>query len=121
MESEPGEGATFSFALPEAGTPEPQAIAHTSMAYAGRRKPSETRKGHGKKILIADDEPNIVVSLEFLMQRNGYEVSVAGDGEAALGRQVRFRPDLILLDIMLPPSAATRCARRFARIRNGRT
>ena len=55
-----------------------------------------------KKILIADDEPNIVISLEFLMQRNGFEVKTAGDGEAALRLVGEFRPDLILLDIMLP-------------------
>jgi len=55
-----------------------------------------------KKILIADDEPNIVISLEFLMQRNGFEVKTAGDGEAALRLVSEFRPDLILLDIMLP-------------------
>lgn len=55
-----------------------------------------------KKILIADDEPNIVISLEFLMQRNGFEVKTAGDGEAALRLVTEFRPDLILLDIMLP-------------------
>lgn len=55
-----------------------------------------------KKIVIADDEPNIVISLEFLMQRNGYEVRTAGDGAAALQVVSTFRPDLILLDIMLP-------------------
>jgi DNA-binding response OmpR family regulator len=55
-----------------------------------------------KKILIADDEPNIVISLEFLMQRNGFEVKTAGDGEEALRLVSEFRPDLILLDIMLP-------------------
>jgi len=54
------------------------------------------------KIVIADDEPNIVISLEFLMQRNGYDVKTAGDGEAALDLVNSFRPDLILLDIMLP-------------------
>ncbi len=56
----------------------------------------------GKKILIADDEPNIVVSLEFLMKREGFEVVVANDGEAALAAVAREVPDLILLDIMLP-------------------
>jgi DNA-binding response OmpR family regulator len=55
-----------------------------------------------KKILIADDEPNIVLSLEFLMQRNGYEVMTAPDGEQALQLLNTFKPDLILLDIMLP-------------------
>ena len=55
-----------------------------------------------KKILIADDEPNIVISLEFLMQHAGYEVQSAADGAEALRELDRFRPDLILLDIMLP-------------------
>ncbi len=55
-----------------------------------------------KRILIADDEPNIVVSLEFLMKREGFEVLVASDGEAALQSMTAQMPDLVLLDIMLP-------------------
>jgi len=55
-----------------------------------------------KKVLIADDEPNIVVSLEFLMQQRGYEVRVANNGEDALAAVGEFRPDLILLDVMMP-------------------
>ena len=54
------------------------------------------------KILIVDDEPNIVVSLEFLMKREGYEVSVARDGIEALERILRERPDVVLLDVMMP-------------------
>jgi DNA-binding response OmpR family regulator len=55
-----------------------------------------------KRILIADDEPNIVVSLEFLMQHKGYEVRAAADGEETLRQLQEFKPDLVLLDIMLP-------------------
>ena len=55
-----------------------------------------------KRILIADDEPNIVISLEFLMQHAGYEVQSATDGDEALHELDRFKPDLVLLDIMLP-------------------
>lgn len=55
-----------------------------------------------KRILIADDEPNIVISLEFLMHHNGYEVRAAPDGDQALKLLAEFKPDLILLDIMLP-------------------
>jgi DNA-binding response OmpR family regulator len=55
-----------------------------------------------KRILIADDESNIVISLEFLMQRSGYQVQTAADGEQALRQLSEFKPDLILLDIMLP-------------------
>jgi DNA-binding response OmpR family regulator len=54
------------------------------------------------KILIVDDEPNIIVPLQFLMEKNGYQVMVAGSGEEALESISKFRPDLILLDIMLP-------------------
>ncbi len=54
------------------------------------------------KILIADDEPNIVISLEFLMQQAGYEVAIAADGEQVLALMATFLPDLVLLDVMLP-------------------
>ena len=55
-----------------------------------------------KKVLIADDEPNIVISLEFLMKREGHQVSVARDGVQALEAIRRDRPDLVLLDVMMP-------------------
>jgi DNA-binding response OmpR family regulator len=55
-----------------------------------------------KKVLIADDEPNIVTSLQFLMKRKGYEVSIARNGEEALQKIAAFAPDLILLDVMMP-------------------
>jgi DNA-binding response OmpR family regulator len=56
----------------------------------------------GKKVLIADDEPNIVVSLEFLMKRKGHDVKVVSDGEAVLAAVTEFAPDVILLDVMMP-------------------
>jgi DNA-binding response OmpR family regulator len=55
-----------------------------------------------QKILIVDDEPNIVISLEFLMKREGFAVSVAVDGEEALRKIAEIQPDLVLLDIMMP-------------------
>ena len=55
-----------------------------------------------KTVLIADDEPNIVVSLEYLLQRAGYQVIVARNGEEALASVALHRPDMILLDVMLP-------------------
>ena len=56
----------------------------------------------GKKILIVDDEPNIVVSLEFLMKQKGYVVKVVDNGEDALTAVAEFGPDLMLLDVMMP-------------------
>ena len=55
-----------------------------------------------KKILIADDEPSILISLEFLMKREGYVVSLARDGQEALDAIASERPDLVLLDVMMP-------------------
>ena len=54
------------------------------------------------KILIADDEPNILISLEFLMKREGYEVVLARDGQEAMDAIIRERPALVLLDVMMP-------------------
>ena len=55
-----------------------------------------------KTVLIADDEPNIVISLEYLLQRDGYHVLVARDGQEALDTVQLMTPDLVLLDVMLP-------------------
>ena len=54
------------------------------------------------RILIADDEPNILISLEYLMKREGYEVHVARDGQEALDVMQRVHPQLVLLDVMMP-------------------
>jgi len=55
-----------------------------------------------KKILIVDDEPNIVAALEYLLQRSGYEIRAAANGEEALEQVQAFVPDLVLLDVMMP-------------------
>lgn len=55
-----------------------------------------------KRILIVDDEPNIVLSLEFLMKKNGYEVETATDGDQAMDAVEQQKPDLMLLDVMMP-------------------
>lgn len=55
-----------------------------------------------KTILIADDEPNILISLEYLMKREGYRVLVARDGHEALTVIRTEKPDLVLLDVMMP-------------------
>lgn len=55
-----------------------------------------------KKVLIVDDEVNIVIALEFLMQQAGYQTKVAYNGQDALAMVQDFAPDLILLDVMMP-------------------
>lgn len=54
------------------------------------------------KVLIVDDEPNIVLPLQFLMEQNNHDVGVASSGEEAIEKIMQFKPDLVLLDIMLP-------------------
>ena len=54
------------------------------------------------RILIVDDEPNIVMSLEFILAKSGFETAVARDGDEALEQVERFRPHLVLLDVMMP-------------------
>ncbi|WP_310396292.1 response regulator [Hymenobacter sp.] len=53
-------------------------------------------------ILIVDDEPNIVMSLEFLMRKNGYHVGIARNGTEALAAIAQTDYDLVLLDVMMP-------------------
>lgn len=55
-----------------------------------------------KRVLVVDDEPNIVMSLRFLMEREGFQVDVAPTGEAALAALGQAPADLVLLDVMMP-------------------
>lgn len=55
-----------------------------------------------RRILAVDDEPNILLSLEFILEEEGYEVHTARDGDEALAVAASTRPDLILLDVAMP-------------------
>jgi len=76
-----------------------------------------------KKVLIVDDEKNIAISVQFLMKREGFEVLVAHDGEEGLEKIRSERPDLVLLDVMMPKldgfevCKAVRADSELARIR----
>lgn len=66
-----------------------------------------------KKILIVDDESNIVISIEFLMKQAGYQVEIANNGEDALEKVAAFQPDLVLLDVMMPKINGFEVSRRI--------
>jgi len=66
-----------------------------------------------RRVLIADDEPNIVTSLEFLMRGSDYEVRVARNGEEALRLAESFRPDVVLLDVMMPQRSGFEVCRKI--------
>jgi len=55
-----------------------------------------------KKILVVDDEPNVIRSLIFVLEKEGYNVSSATDGEDAITKIQQSKPDLMLLDVMMP-------------------
>jgi DNA-binding response OmpR family regulator len=57
---------------------------------------------HKKKILAVDDEPNILMSIEFILEMEGYEIHTARDGDEALEAAEYLQPDLVLLDINMP-------------------
>lgn len=66
-----------------------------------------------KKVLIVDDEENIVISMEFLIRQAGYELQIARNGEEALDKVGSFGPDLILLDVMMPKINGFEVCRRI--------
>jgi len=66
-----------------------------------------------KKIVVADDEPNIVVALQYLLQRSGYEVHIARNGDEALTQVEAHNPDLVLLDVMMPLRSGYEVCRRI--------
>ncbi|HNE27797.1 MAG TPA: response regulator [Saprospiraceae bacterium] len=68
------------------------------------------------KVLIVDDEPNIVIALEFLLQREGYQVEKAYNGLQALELAAAFSPDIVVLDVMMPGMDGFEVARRMRQI-----
>jgi len=66
-----------------------------------------------RRVLIVDDEPNIVTSLEFLMRLGEYEVRVAGNGDEALRLVESFVPDVVLLDVMMPQRSGFEVCRKI--------
>jgi CheY-like chemotaxis protein len=73
-------------------------LGHSTM----RRSQTVNVMSKPQSVLIVDDEPNILLSLQFLMKKSGYEVRTSKNGEEALVEIARAAPDLVLLDVMMP-------------------
>ena len=73
-----------------------------------------------RRVLIVEDEPSIVTSLEFLMNRGGFETRTATDGTEVLAQMDAFRPHVVLLDVMLPGRSGFQLCRDI-RARGGHT
>ncbi|MFQ5508164.1 MAG: response regulator transcription factor [Leptospirillia bacterium] len=65
------------------------------------------------KILIVDDEPDLLESVSFLLEDAGYEVACATNGHEAIGATHTFQPDLVLLDVMMPKENGYRVSRKL--------
>lgn len=66
-----------------------------------------------KRVLLVDDEPNILLAIEFLLKKEGYTIQKAFDGQQALEVAASFRPDIIVLDVMMPELDGFEVARRI--------
>jgi DNA-binding response OmpR family regulator len=67
-------------------------------------------------ILIVDDEPNILIALRYLLEKEGYRVSQAEDGKAAIDKYSRLRPDIIVMDVMMPEMDGFAAAKEIRRM-----
>ena len=76
-------------------------------------KRSDGKPEQRLNILIVDDEPNILLSLEFLMKKNGYNVFVGRDGQEAIDTIMSESIDLVILDIMMPEVDGLEVCRRL--------
>ena len=65
------------------------------------------------KVLLVDDEPNILVALEFLVKKEGYRVFKAQNGEQALAAMAAEQPNIVLLDVMMPGMDGFELARKI--------
>ena len=66
-----------------------------------------------KRVLIVDDEPNIIIPIEFLMKEQGYQVDTALNGKIALSKMETFSPDVVILDVMMPEMNGFEVARQI--------
>lgn len=74
-----------------------------------------------KKVLIVDDEPNIRLSLQFLLKKEGYVTETAENGVQAVEKYESFQPEIVLLDVMMPEMDGFEAAKRIRRQETERT
>ncbi|MGC4119060.1 MAG: ATP-binding protein [Myxococcales bacterium] len=107
VESELGQGTTFRLAFPRVEPVDAEARAAAAPA---------TAPGHGEHLLLVDDEPLVLRTIQMTLTRAGYRVSTAGDGEEALAflAAAQGLPDLVISDVMMPRMGGVELARALA-------
>jgi len=106
VDSEPGRGTTFTIFLPLA-----QGAGSPTFGPG-----EEIIRGKGERILIVDDEPDLLETLVEVVRNLGYEVKGASDGEEAIERFKAWRPDVIIIDRNMPKMDGISCARRILEV-----
>jgi two-component system, OmpR family, response regulator len=96
---------------PAAGTPASEGAALSNLTANATILRPDVSAGH--RILVVDDEPNIVDVISMALRFHGFDVEAAGTGAAAIAAVGSFRPDLIVLDVMLPDMEGFDVARRL--------
>jgi CheY-like chemotaxis protein len=103
VSSKPGEGTAFKVAFPAA----------EQFDRIESEFPLKITRGKGEKVLIVDDEPEVLRSLENMVKALGYKVESAGDADQAIERYKAHKPDLVLLDWKMPEMDGATCATRI--------
>lgn len=83
-----------------------------------KKKPSSAAKTSGKKILIVDDDIEIIESVRYALEGEGHEVVIARDGNQGLALAERENPDLMILDMMMPKRSGFLVLEKLRRLRD---
>lgn len=103
VSSQPGKGTVFRVSIP---------IAEESDRVRSE-SPQRVRRGKGERVLIVDDEPNVLKGLENMLKSIGYEVETVESGSEAIEHYRTHSPDLVLLDWKMPHMDGTTCAKKI--------
>jgi signal transduction histidine kinase/CheY-like chemotaxis protein len=103
VSSQPNKGTTFTISFPIA----------EKFFQAESESPLRIRRGKGEKVLIVDDEPDVLKGLENMVKSIGYEVDSARNGNKALEHYKTYKPDVVLLDWKMPIMDGVTCAKKI--------
>ncbi|MBW1857801.1 MAG: response regulator, partial [Deltaproteobacteria bacterium] len=103
VSSQPNKGTKFTISFPIA----------EKFVQTESESPLKIRHGKGQKVLIVDDEPEVLKSLENMVKSIGYEVDSAGSGNKALEHYKTYKPDVVLLDWKMPVMDGETCAKKI--------
>ncbi len=109
LESSPGKGSTFGFSLLAAGKEvkapvitDPPPASGSGIFEGPANKPADIKSVHGERILVVDDEADVIRTIQVNLKAHGYDIRTAASGEECLAAVAKQKPDAIILDIIMP-------------------